>query len=81
VRGEIVVEQEDPSSVEPLTGNAFYEQARGIVIGAFGCTPDEAAELIGAASIRAGLSPTDLVAKLVSPETRQAELRSIGMAR
>jgi hypothetical protein len=72
-----VVGQEHASSVQSLVGSALYEQARGILIGAFGCTADEAANLIGTAAAAAGMTPKDLVSQLVSVETRRSHLRAI----
>lgn len=76
-----MVTERTASSGEPLVGSVFYEQARGILIGAFGCTADEAARLIGEASARADVSPKQVVTNIVSPETRRAELAAIAESR
>jgi hypothetical protein len=65
----------------PLVGSNFYEQARGILISAMGCTAEDAARVIGEAAALAGASPRDIVADLISPETRQAALQGIAALR
>jgi hypothetical protein len=66
---------------QPLVGSNFYEQARGVLVGAFGCSVEQAAMLISDVSSSAGISPRDLVVRLIEVDTRSAALQEIEATR
>jgi diguanylate cyclase (GGDEF)-like protein len=66
-----------PSQVERLVGQSYFEQARGILMEVHGLTAPEALALITDVAAKTGISPTDLVAKLVAVKSRTTALKAI----